>query len=52
MFISKQLVEQYRRTHERKYGETISAKEAERNLSNLTEIIRETKKLRSKRHGK
>ena len=51
MFISERLVRKYQKTHERKFGESITAKEAERNLSNLAELIRLAKKERRNHHG-
>ena len=52
MFVSARLVAQYQQTHQRKFGEAISAKEAERNLSDLSELVRQIKASRSARHGK
>ena len=51
MFISDQLVRKYQKTHERKFGESITAKEAEQNLSNLAELVRLAKKERRSHHG-
>ena len=49
MQISEHLVRRYQEAHKRKYGEDISAKEAEQCLSNLKDLIRT---IRSCRHGK
>ena len=49
MTISPNLVRRYQETHKRKYGEDISAKEAEQCLSNLKDLIRT---IRSCHHGK
>ena len=52
MFISPKLVRKYKQTHERKFGQSISAKEAERKLSDLAELIKLLSKERSHRYGK
>ena len=52
MFLSKRLVKLYQQTHQRKYGEEISAKEAEQNLSDLSELVRVINQNRRIRNGK
>lgn len=52
MFIAKRLVQQYQQTHQRIYGEAISAKEAEQNLTNLSELVRIINRNRRIRNGK
>ena len=51
MYISKKLINTYQRTHEHKFGKTISEKEAERELSDLTKLIKLIKQERGN-HGK
>lgn len=52
MRISPDLVRRYQETHKRKYNEDIPAKEAEKNLGDLKDLIRLVIQKRSKRHGK
>ena len=52
MFLAKSLVQQYQQTHQRKYGEAISAKEAEQKISNLSELVRIINRNRRTKHGK
>lgn len=51
MIISERLVRRYQQTYKRKFGEDISAKEAERELFDLAELIRIIVKERKSRHG-
>ena len=46
MFISERLVREYQKTHERKFGDSIAAKDAERELSDLAELVKTVKKTR------
>lgn len=52
MFTSKRLIQKYQKTHERKFGKKITEKEAERELSDLTKLIKLITKERKNRHGK
>ena len=47
MFISERLVGEYQKTYEKKFGEKITAKQAERELSDLAELVKLAKKQRS-----
>lgn len=40
MIISERLIREYQRTYKRKFGEDISAKKAEQELFDLTELVR------------
>ena len=52
MRISSNLVRKYQQAHEQKFGQHLSAKEAEQNLSNLANLIRLMLHGRSMRYGK
>ena len=49
MFISEKLVNQYQKIYEQKFGEKITAKKAEQELSNLAELIKTANKARRKK---
>ena len=51
MIISKRLVKKYQEEHRRKFGSDISAKDAERELINLKELVRLITRERKQRHG-
>ena len=40
MHVSEKLVRAFQEAHERKFGQSISAEEAERDLSDLAELVR------------
>ena len=40
MHLSKKLTEEFRETHRQKFGVGITEKEAERDLSNLADLVR------------
>ena len=52
MFISAKLIARYQQTYQRKYGQTVTTKEAEQHLSDLSTLLRQIKASRSARHGK
>ena len=51
MIIAKHLINKYQQVYKCKFGKDISAKEAERELFDLKELIRLIVKERKNRHG-
>lgn len=50
MYISKSLIRAFQETHEQKFGQAIPADEAERNLSDLAELIKLTSNRKEKKY--
>lgn len=51
MILSKRLIQEYQNEYKRKFGKTISAKDAERELLNLKDLVCLIVKARRQRHG-
>ena len=52
MILSKNLVQEYQKEYQRKYGKHISPKEAEQELTDLKNLLRLILKERRNHHGK
>ena len=51
MTISQHLINKYQNTYQRKFGQSISTKEAEQALYNLSTLIRLVTEVRRRQHG-
>ena len=52
MILSEKLIREYQKEHERKFGEAIPSKEAERELLKLAGLVRLITKTRKARNGR